>query len=414
MAIRGYRVEVDEEGNPILPGIRGGRRPVSKPDKPPDGLRRSRRRKSVRVERMETAHGDAPMGVASSYMVFGNMIEFDPSEDTRTAQPARDRADIVSILNAGDKQWVDYRGRRFREYLSERGIVHGWIPKESVENIRRVIGEISPRVVINEANAISTSDIRELAETYPQIKFVNLLHGSITWCMSMVTAETYSALRDSAEIPNVYFGAVSIPHGMAFPAHSKVIEIPNPIELPKGIQRRSLPPDTSQRLVVSLVARSYPIKNWGGMAAALAILTRRRWIKAVCIGQESHYLEHHFRFLRDLGVNASMTTFADWATTLQTLASDVHVGLACGFSDSLNLIAAEQCLMGIPVVGSPSTDWLPRSWQANPQDPGQMADIIDDHVSNYEKRSKRAIKIAGRMAEWNEIKLIAELRNLLK
>lgn len=342
------------------------------------------------------------------------MIEFDPNDDARTTQPARDRADIVSILNPGDSQWVDYRGRRFAEYLAKRGISHGWIPKGNSANVRDAIKSISPKIVLNEANSIPTADIRDLAQEYPDVKFVNLLHGSVTWCMSMVTVETYAALRDSAEFPNIYFGAVSVPHGMVFPDRSKVIEIPNPIELPKGLPRRSLPPDASQRLVVSLVARSYPIKNWGGMASALAILNRRRWIKAICIGQESHYLEHHFRFLKDLGVNASMTTFTDWETTLNTLASNVHVGLACGFSDSLNLVAAEQCLLGIPVVGSPSTDWLPRSWQANPQDPEQMADIVEAHVQHYAKRSKKAVKIAGRMTKWNEIKLIAALRNLLK
>lgn len=341
------------------------------------------------------------------------MIEEGASEEQVAIIPDIGQVEVVSILNPGDSQWVDYRGRRFTEYLARRGISHGWIPKGSFANVRDAIKRISPKIVLNEAHSTPTADIRDLAQEYPNVKFVNLLHGSITWCMSMVTAETYAALRDSAEFPNIYFGAVSIPHGMVFPARSKVVELPNPIELPEGIQRRSLPPDASQRLVVSLVSRSYPIKNWGGMASALAILSRSRWIKAVCIGQESHYLEHHFRFLRDSGINAEMTTFADWETTLNTLASNVHVGLACGFSDSLNLVAAEQCLLGIPVVGSPSTDWMPRSWRANPQDPQQMADIIEAHVNNYAKRSKRAVKIAGLMAAWNEIKLVAALRNLL-
>jgi hypothetical protein len=339
------------------------------------------------------------------------MIEVTPVATQRThfATPA----EVLSVISAGDDQWTDYRGKRLGEWLGFRGISHGWCYNAEASWLVREATERGVKIILSEAQVIPPSVMATLAEKLPEVILVTLLHGAPAWCASSSPQTTYDAIRQARDLPNVYLGVVSRASAMAWLQRTKVVSLPNPIEIPTGLTRSSVPALPAGELVVSLIARPSPVKNWGGMLAGLALLANRRKVRAIVAGRENtpNHLAH-LEYLQDLGVEATTIPFGDWAQTLRAVAEETHVGLACGYSDSLNLVAAEHCLMGIPVVGSPALDWLPTSWRVSPQDPQAIADLAETLAMSKEA-GIRACRIARAKAQENGEALVLGLRRFL-
>lgn len=297
-----------------------------------------------------------------------------------------------------------------------RGISHGWTEVGGgAEGIITEARQREVKVIISEALVLPLADAEQIARALPNTIIVHLLHGAPAWCASYAPAMTYGAIRQSQELANVFAGTVSDPTQMTWPAGAKVIHLPNPIELPPElVDWKQIPsPRRSAPITISLIARPFPAKNWGGMLAALGILASRRPVRAICAGRPSVWQHHHFDYLAALGIPAECMEFADWSLTLHRVAERVHVGLASGFTDSLNLIAAEHCLLGTPVVGSPSTSWMPRHWQVNPQDPQAMADAVEYLARHRRREGRRGRKIVRTMAKQNEAILLRNLNALI-
>ena len=324
---------------------------------------------------------------------------------------SQESAQVLSVLTGGDDQWVAFRGARLGNWLAARGITHGWCfvgdPHWLVEEIR---GR-GASVILAEAQSLMPHILATLATALPHVRFVTLLHGAPSWCASSAPAQTYDAIRLARDLHNVFVGVVSTPDAMAWLPGAKVVHLPNPIETPDGLHRSRV---RGASLCVSLIARPSPVKNWGGMLAALGLLSCRRDVTAVVAGR-GHTPNHqaHLGYLRELHIDALTLDFGDWEATLQTVAEKVDVGLACGYSDALNLVAAEHCLLGIPVVGSPVLDWLPEPWRVSPQDPVGMADAIealaDDGAAGDIGR-----ELVCAMVRENETTLLKNLHSLLR
>lgn len=318
--------------------------------------------------------------------------------------------EVLSVLTGGDDQWTDYRGRRFGDWLDARGIRHGWCHVGDSSWLSTEISNRGVRVVLSEAQALPTATVADLAAGLPNVRFVHLLHGAPSWCASSAPALTYDSIRQARDFPNVYLGTVYEPTAMVWLEGAKITHLPNPVEIPKGLSASATPNDL---LCVSLVARPSPVKNWGGMLAALGLLSRRRKVRVLLVGRDHTPNHHaHLDYARDLGLDADTIPFGDWADNISRIADTVHVGLACGYSDSLNLVAAEHCLLGIPVVGSPALDWLPCSWIVSPQDPRAMAEMAETLASDP-KAGPLARQVALDLSRRNEKVLLKNIRGLL-
>lgn len=333
-----------------------------------------------------------------------------PSPRDHDASPA----EVLSVLTGGDEPWIDYRGRRLGRWLGERGIVHGWCHVGDPDWLAVEARNRGARVLISEAQCLPATSIVSLAADLPEVQIVQLFHGAPAWVASGAVTQTYDAIRQSRDLPNVHVGVVSGVEAMAWLPGAKVVHLPNPVELPARLvdwhrpsRRRGEP------LCVSLISRAAAPKNFGGQLAALALLARRRPIRALVSSHATGLGREQSRYLKDLGLDVEAVPFGDWAGTLERVAQGVDVGLCCGFTDALNLTAAEHCLLGIPVVASPALDWLPSTWRVSPQDPVAMADLVETHVSAPEAGALGR-QIALEVASRNEETLLRNLRQLLK
>lgn len=321
-------------------------------------------------------------------------------------------AEVLSILTGGDAPWTDYRGRRLGRWLGERGIVHGWCHLGAPDWLAAEVRARGSRVVISEAQCLPAASVAALSASLPEVRIVQLFHGAPAWVASAAPAQTYEAIRQSRDLPNVYVGVVSGIDSLAWLPGAKVVHLPNPVEIPAHLvdgHRRGV----EDVLCVSLVSRAASAKNFGGQLAALALLARRRPVRALVSSHATGLGREQSRYLEDLGLEAEAVPFGDWATTLERVAASVDVGLCCGFTDALNLTAAEHCLLGIPVVASPALDWLPSTWRVSPQDPAAMADLVEHHAAIPEA-GPLGRRIALEVAARNEETLLRNLEKLLR
>jgi glycosyltransferase involved in cell wall biosynthesis len=70
------------------------------------------------------------------------------------------------------------------------------------------------------------------------------------------------------------------------------------------------------------------------------------------------------------------TGWLPWAKLLQ-LVQHMHLVFQPSFTESFNCVAAEAIQMGVPVVGSDAIEWLPRRWQADADDAGDVARVAE-------------------------------------
>ena len=67
------------------------------------------------------------------------------------------------------------------------------------------------------------------------------------------------------------------------------------------------------------------------------------------------------------------------------LTSHMHLVMQPSFTESFNCVAAEAVRIAVPVVGSEAIDWLPRRWQADCDDPGDVARVAEYLIKSPER-----------------------------
>lgn len=80
------------------------------------------------------------------------------------------------------------------------------------------------------------------------------------------------------------------------------------------------------------------------------------------------------------------TGWLSWPDVLR-LTEHMHLVLQPSFTESFNFVACEAVRMGVPVVGTDAIDWLPKRWQADGDDDGDVA-----RVAEYFVRSPHAVE----------------------
>lgn len=75
------------------------------------------------------------------------------------------------------------------------------------------------------------------------------------------------------------------------------------------------------------------------------------------------------------------TGWLPWPALLR-LTGHMHLILQPSFTESFNCVAAEAVRMGVPVVGSEAIDWLPRRWQADTDDCGDVARVAESLIKS--------------------------------
>ena len=347
-----------------------------------------------------------------------NEIATRPEQESNIAanrDPSKCR--VLTILDSVMVSWEKYRGLQIQKVLGEHGITHDWTYNAPFMTLRDQIKLAECDLVINEIWSCPPETIRRLAIEFPKTKFVNLNHSSPSFMPPipnptqlserMETLEKYDYLAEY--LPNVYNGTV-MDKERFFLNDSKVVTLMNPTMYQEFDLHRTPDPNL---LSLSLICRFCPLKNLPAQIAAVMHVAKVRPVSLLLATSHNAGMGRFIRALQGAGVIVTPVEWGAWEDLMHLLGLYTDIGLQASLSESLNMIALEHMMLGKPVVGCNAIEFLPKSWQANPQNPAEMARIILDHADHLEERSFQAKVIAQNVRERNNHQFINGIKNLL-
>ena len=319
--------------------------------------------------------------------------------------------DVLSLLN-GFNTWAEYRHRRVSKLLRSHGIkFDAMLDGRKQIEIEKALQTSGARVLLNECWIAKPEVIASLASKFPGVQFVNLSHAGPSNFVPHIGYEEkhLEFMLMAAQFPNVWYGTVM--DSMVRPPQAKVIELPNTLENPFIDPPRR---DHSMPLRLSIVARACVWKNWPAMIQGIEIVARRIPVIVGIGTPDPDPVEPFRRQLELAGASTWRIPWGDWRTYQGMIAHGVDIGIQVSLAESFNSVAAEHMLLGKPVVGSSVITYLPKTWQADTGDPGDIARVILNHSHNLDAKAEIAQDIARELARRNERTFVKNLTKLLQ
>lgn len=316
------------------------------------------------------------------------------------------KVDVVVLLTAANPLWD------ISPAISRIGFTTETIDLQSnrIEEVRRIVETRAPKLVVNRSFCVGWDVVEKLSDEYPQTQFVTVNHSSQAHLLThahWLRAQS-EFLRLAMERENCWLASPDerVPLREATGCE-RAIWLPNLVELPPYVVTRNRP----KVPVVSLVGRRDLVKNFPTQILAAGIVNRRKPIKLLIVTRGNS--DDFARLAEQCGVEADVFQWDQQRDYLRLIGQRVDVGLQASFSESFNYVALDHLGLGIPVVGSPAIRYLPREWQASPDDPSSialtLARVLDDRDAGGESR-----RIADMVAGRNERAFAAVIRSLVQ
>jgi hypothetical protein len=273
-----------------------------------------------------------------------------------------------------------------------------------VETVAPLLDRLRPRLIINRGFLLPPEVVDQLNRRFPRTRIVSVNHGSYADLARL--PRWLKQLRGYVELAgerkNCWYGAVDERNQAAQLGHRRCIWMPNVVHDP--LAGDDPPPEVARKPArLSLICHPRAMKNLSGQILAAGMIAGRR-SGAELVVSSPKIADSGLENLRPLVPQLSWRhlAWADWETYTANVRRYVDVGLQASFTESFNYVGLEHLLCSKPVAGSPALRYLPPDWQANPDDPGAIAAVIDAHLDDYPVRAARARR-AGLMTMhlWN-------------
>lgn len=355
---------------------------------------------------IRSAEQDSQFGVAAPLVNKLRMAtEACPDGKWEAEEMDRHRADVVVLLTAANPLW-DISPAIRRLGLTAETID---LRNNRLANVRKILETRSPKILINRSFCVGWDVIEKLAAEYPQTQFVTVNHSSQAHLLTHAhwLRSQSEFLRLAIERPNCWLASPDerVPLREATGCE-RAIWLPNLVELPPFTVTRNRP----KAPVVSLVGRRDIVKNFPTQILAAGIVNRRKPLKLLIVTKGGG--DDFSRLAEQCGVDADVFQWDQQRNYLALIGQRADVGLQASFSESFNYVALDHLSLGIPVIGSPAIRYLPREWQASPDDPASIAltlgRVLDDRDAGGEAR-----RIADLVAGRNERAFAAVIRSLV-
>ena len=319
----------------------------------------------------------------------------------------------VDVLNCypitTDPEWIKIRGDVYAAELRAQAIdaLSEQVSKKTATAAGDAIARHNPRVFVNHAFFFGWEVIAELAEVFPKTNFLTVNHSSQADLLRSPVwlSEHAHALELAQQRENVFLGSVDSRNWLDKCGRARCLWVPNLVSWPKYPATHEI---KTERPVASVIGRYDPNKAIPHSIIAAALSGRVDllfMLKNARRDQVGDYCE-------SLGVAHEFEPWSAWADYQRILSERVSVGFQPSFSESFNYVAVEQMALGIPVVGSPAVKFLPSTWQANPDDPGDIAAKLDAILDDYAAQSKEAVKIAYNVKRTNQLQAVKIYKQL--
>lgn len=317
--------------------------------------------------------------------------------------------DVLLIVSTNGNQWKEEQ-TGFLDLLSESGITAQATSIHVVSDLPQTLAETRPAVCIIRAMPMTADELRPIADAWPETRFLVCCHSQpshlTVWKGGVEKFTGYINLAN--ELDNVWLATPDErePWGKI----TKSIWIPNtvsPIEPGK--------PGIVGPVDLSLVGRRDSVKNVPNQIVAAGIANQTRTMRLHLIVNGEH---QDFAALAEAcGLTVYTHGWLQHDAHRKRIANLIDIGLQAGFCESFNYVALEHLLCGKPVVGSKTVRFLPESFQVDPNDVYEIAELIlafADDIDRDETGTLETCRDIGvRVAEHVNGALISTLKGLL-
>lgn len=327
-----------------------------------------------------------------------------PAEKWRGEDPLS--RDVLIFLTAGNPLWD------LSDHIRRLGMTCETInaADNRLATIASAIDLYRPRLVVNRSFCVGWDVTERLSQEYPATNWLTVNHSSQAHLLThahWLRAQS-EFLRLAMDRPNCYLGTpderVQLRESTGC---ERVIWLPNVVQLPEYTVTRNRPAVPT----VTLVGRRDLVKNFPTQILACGIVAKRRPIRLLIITRGSG---EDFRQLSEqCGVPCEVMEWEDQPSYLRLIGQRSDVGLQASFSESFNYVAIDHLGLGIPVVGSPAIRYLPRVWQASPDDAAAIAEslhgVLDRPASSVGLLARRTAEAVAARNNAEFARVVTEL-----
>ena len=299
-------------------------------------------------------------------------------------------ADPVTVLHISQPIWT-HRTARFVAAARSLDLSAAAATVRHESDLPAIIRQHRPRVVFCHAFQVAARAVAAAAESNPDIHFLIVFHSSQNHLLysNGWPAKQREALDLSARLPNVWYATPDATNGLAAVGHPRVVTFPNPFP-PSAF----LDPPPPERPALLISGRLDLVKGIPAAIIAAGIVQRSHAVDVLTLcrhGSKSKVLRELCRCAR---VEATHVEWMKPEAFPAFLASRVSIVLQPSLSESFNYLALEAMAAGRPVVGSPAIRYLPPAWQADPNDPEDIALRVTWQLRDYATASSAATATA--------------------
>lgn len=257
--------------------------------------------------------------------------------------------------------------------------------------VEKLLDYYQPRLAINQSCGIGSDIIAAVAAARRETKFLSLNHSSHAYVFAgSLGRRQFQYIHTALTSPNVFYGVVDERNHLEKLYDSpRLLHVPNCVKLAPHIAAPTLPAAP----VVSLVCRCDLLKNLPTQMMAYRLVEKRRELGGLLLVTNDN--AKAARLAAGYGIRPTTLDWRhSWRDYLKDIIVPAHVGLQASFTESFNYVGIEHMLCGRPVVGSPAIRYLPAWWQANPDDPGELAARLESVLDDYASQSRLARRSA--------------------
>jgi glycosyltransferase involved in cell wall biosynthesis len=245
------------------------------------------------------------------------------------------------------------------------------------------------RMVVIHALEHQLETMRSLAERFPRVAFVAVFHGSqnVIARTPLWAGMQRDFLQLSEALPNVWYATPEPTVPWESLGYRRAVVWPNcmPIE-----PRSELP--VIEPPMILLAGRQDLIKCYPVAVLAAGLVARVRPVRVATVIQARDAALD--AIAETAGVTLEHHPWMTWDDFHRFIRSQVSVTVCPSLTDSFHYVSWDSLANGRPAVGSQTIRYLPAEWQADPNDPADVARIVCQILDDYDAASRQAYKIA--------------------
>ena len=293
--------------------------------------------------------------------------------------------DILHVIPPAE-HWVQHA----TDYLnsSPDGMASCSCPRVRV-NASELIEATKCKILISHTGETEVASLITAAEAFPDVRIWCVLHGSQnSMCHNMRFASYQAeALAASQRLPNFWYGTPELTADFTRFGYERYLHWPNPMPF----KQPSVAPPITDPPVLLISARDDIIKGNAVKVLAAGLVAQSRLI-AVHAAIKGGGSQLH-KTADVAGIKLVSQPIRTQIKFREYIHEQVAVVLSSSLTDADQYVGRDSLSQGRPVVGSQTIRYLPREWQADPNDPRDIARVAMMFLDDYPRYSEQALRL---------------------